>query len=385
VRPRLPPIVRTPHFVAVPFRVPAPGTPLQTYIAVPRISTHPGSPFAVGQRIERNSGVVVGNEPWTAVWECKRWPFRLYEIAVDPRDVIVGQGEMLLKTVAFRVVRELGLDEVLGARASDVEALFDALRCAPWLAPARSVDLSAVASLVQDFYARAAAHVRVRALPVGIVRHWGDATNADRHATHEPASAESLMSLTEALRDVVIPPDASDDAWGIKLSLHRIALHQHFARAWDAGWQAGSEHCLRESAKAVRPGDAKGAKRAWAKLREQITDRRDSARRSATQEATRMLAGPTSAEELDEPDAEPAGGTRDALERAVGFSEVSRDAWNFALPVIATAMDAMDAALTCIEGSPFSPLFDLFRMGVWPIGPVQRMFVVYIPDPHSTH
>lgn len=359
MRPRLPEPLRTRNFVAVPFRVPEPGVPLQAYFAVSKIAGRGSGPYSVGQRVERRSGFVAGNEPSTAFWEHHRWPFHLYEITVDPRDVVIGQGELLLKTTAFRVVRELAMEELLGPRAADVGVLFDELHAAPWLAPAQPVDLAAIQALVESFYACAGDHIRVRAAPVSIVRQWEAARAADQRATYGAASPDSWMAITHALREAAPDLAADDDATHFTTSaLRRMMIQQHFARAWDAGWQAGYASALRESMKAVRPGDAKGAKRAWTKLREEMTDRRDSARRAATHAARRMLIGMDTAEELPEQDDDSPKARRAIIDQMVdrgGASAVSFDAWNFALPVIATAMDLMDAALDGAERSAFRP------------------------------
>ncbi len=385
MRPRLPEPIRTADFIAVPFHIPEPGKPLQAYLAVPSTPKSAIGPYTPGQRVAHRSGFIAGNEPSTAFWNCDRWPFHLYEISVDPRDLVVGQGELLLKTTAFRVVRELGLEELLGPRAADVSALFDDLRAATWLAPAQPVDVETVRALVLDFYARVAEHVLVRAASIDIVRHWGVAHDADQSVTLAVDAPESLMSLTQAVRDAGGLPSPEDEALGFTTAaMRRIILHQHFARGWDAGWQASYACFLRESMKSVRPGDAKAAKRAWTKLRDQITDRRDAARRVALQEVRRMMGVVTSVRDLPEEQVRADGINGSILQQMVrrgGVSDVSIDAWNFAVPAVAAAIDVLDSLLVCTERPPMRPLFDLFRMGVWPIGVVGRKFVVYVPDP----
>ena len=189
-----------------------------------------------------------------------------------------------------------------------------------------------------------------------------------------------------ALINVVRDTQASRREEDHKLSigtrmLRRILLRQSYARAWEAGWEAAFAASLRASMSQNRPGDAKAAKRTWAKLRDKSANRHDAARRAAVRAAQRMLdATPDGDRTLGQ------GGAGDvdptAEIHAAGGSEVATGAWNFSISAIITAVDVLETPVTEVERSPSRPLLELYRMGLWPIGEVDgRFFLVYSPTP----
>jgi hypothetical protein len=70
---------------------------------------------------------------------------------------------------------------------------------------------------------------------------------------------------------------------------------------------------------------------------------------------------------------------------AAGMSDVATDAWNFSLSAMITAIDVLETPVHEAERSPSKPLLELFRMGLWPIGEVGGLFVVYTPTPMASH
>jgi len=164
-RPGLPDPIYGPNFVALPFEVPKPGTPLQAFVCASRTSKNVQGPLTVGERVARRSGFIAGNEPVASLWGCDEWPLQVYEVVVDPADLFVGRGEMLLKTSAFRVVKEVPLEEVFGPRAGEIGPILDDIRTIPWLTPKAPPDPDVVAELVREVYAIVTEHKKVRPLP----------------------------------------------------------------------------------------------------------------------------------------------------------------------------------------------------------------------------
>ena len=382
------------NFVALPLKIPEPGKPLQAFACAFKSSKNVRGPLAVGERVARSSGFLLGNEIATAFWDCDAWPFLVYEVVIDPPDVCVGQGELMVKTIAFRVVREVPLDEIYGAGAAKIGPLLAEMRRIPWLAPKGPLDVHAVEELVRDVYASAAPYVKARAVPLRIVRHWGEACAADIRVASSRTPG-SLSHLTQtALEEGVLPTIEGTELFLPIRALLRSLFAQSYVPMWDAGWEVAYKAFLGWSMKQIPRGDAKAAQRTWNKLREEYTSRRDDLRRAALRAAKEMLKiashsdiggggkagadGPSIARILNGKGHPPA-----ALEalRSEGLNDVSVDAWNFSLSAFSTARDVLHATIAGMEGAPSHRVLDLFRMGLWPIGDVDGSFLVYAPEP----
>jgi hypothetical protein len=385
MRPGLPALIFGQDYVAMPFEVPKPGTPVQAFVCAFKTSTNVQGPLTVNERVARSSGFIAGNEPVAALWGCDGWPLHFYEVVVDPADLFVGRGEMLLKTSAFRVVKEVPPEEVFGPRARELGPILDEIRRVPWLAPKGPPDLGAVERLVHDIYAIVAEHQKMPPLPPGIVQDWEGACTVDQRVAG-PEAKGSPAALIKAVRSA--PGNQRDDDYRVDIAtrtLRRILLRQSFAHAWEAGWEAAFGAMLRSSMKQNRPGDAKGAKRAWAKMRDKYEKHRDAARRAALHTAQRMLDarpeghGVILRNPADGDPEDPLAEIRDA-----GALEVATDAWNFSLSAMVTAIDVLETPVAEVERSPSRPMLELFRMGLWPIGEAAGgVFALYTPTPVS--
>ena len=364
------------NYVAIPLEVPKPGTPLQAFVCATKTSKNVRGPLAVGARVARSSGIIAGNDPFVALWDCDEWPLQVYEVVVDPADLFLGSGELLLKTSAFRVVREVPLEEVFGPRASELGPSFDDIRTLPWLAPKRAPDADTLTRLVHEVY-ESAGERGIGRVRVGLVQDWRDACAADQRVTEQKGSPTALIKGARAAR----PPLSEDEEERRSLCtrvLRCILFRQSYVRAWEAGWEVAFNASLRASMKQNRPGDAKAAKRAWAKLRDKATSRRDASRRAAFRTAQHMLEALPHNEVADlDPSFEEL--------HAAGMSDVATDAWNFSLSAMITAIDVLETPVHEAERSPSKPLLELFRMGLWPIGEVGGLFAIYTPTPMSSH
>lgn len=375
MRPGLPDVIYGPNYVAMPFDVPKPGTPLQAFVCATKASKNVRGPLALNERVARSSGFIAGNEPMTSLWDCTEWPFQIYEVLVDPADLFVGRGELLLKTSAFRVVREVPLAEVFGARAGELGPIFDDVRGFPWLAPKGSPDPDAIARLVREVYAIVAEHKKVRPLPIGIVTEWDGACDADQRVDALGSPVAWINAARDARRATRSEEDYEQLSLGTRVLRH-ILLRQSYARTWEAGWEASFNASLRASMK-QRPGDAKAAKRTWARLREKTGDRHDAARRAAMRTAQEMLDATLNG--VRTPGSDDDDSTFSEI-RAAGVDDITTNAWNFSLSAMITAADVLETPVHEVECSPSKPLLELFRMGLWPIGEVGGLFIVYSPS-----
>lgn len=383
VRPGLPDLIFGDNYVAMPFEVPKPGTPLQAFVCTTKNSKNVRGPLTVNTRVTCKSGIIAGNDPVAALWGCDEWPLQTYEVVVDPADLFVGRGEMLLKTSACRVVREVPLEEVFGPRASEIGPILDSIRTTPWLAPKGPPDPDTIARLVREVYAIVGEHQPVRPLPVVVLEEWGGACSADARVG---VSEGTPAGLIKTVREVHSPrpEDLDRIAIGTRV-LRRILLRQSYARVWEAAWEAAFNASLRSSMQQNRAGDAKAARRTWAKLREKATDRHDAARRAAFRAAQRLHDATPDGEGNLQRDTFSDVDSVLAEVQAAGAADVATAAWNFSLSAIITAIDALEMPVREVERSPSRPLLELFRMGLWPIGEMDdRFFVVYSPMPVSS-
>jgi hypothetical protein len=301
----------------------------------------------------------------------------------------VGQGEFLVKTAAFRVVREVSIDEVYGPGAAKLDAVLADLRSIPWLAPTGPVNVTAVEEIVRELYARAAPYVKVSPAPVRIERKWIEACAADVD-TSSSSDPRALGELTHWAREEAVLPEIRDrDLFVPVRTLRRVVFAQCYPPAWDAAWQIAYASFLRWSMKEdVPPGNAKAAQRTWKRLREKITSRRDDARRSAVQTARGMMGvdWKPGDDDADAPRTRTGAARVQAVldgHRATGMNDVTLDAWNFSISAMTGVIDVMLATVADAERLPSHSLLDLFRMGLWPIGLVDGSFVVYAPEPQA--
>lgn len=374
MRPGLPDPIFGPNRVMMPFELPKLGTPLRAFVCATKTSKNVRGPLAIGQRVARPAGFVAGNEPVASLWGCDEWPMQVFEVVVDPADLFLGRGEMLLKTLAFRVVKEVPLEEVFGARAKELGVLFERVRSTPWLAPPKSLTPEMLGRLVSELYEVTSEYKSVRPLPVALMSDWSGACSTDQAVT---ATKGSPAGFVDAARKPL-----GEDDYQVSIStrvLRRILIRQSYVRMWEAGWEAAFGDYLRSSMKQNRPGDAKAAKRTWSKMRDKIEARREEARRAAIRTAYRML------------DAAPDGqgdalfGKEDRSDvseiTAAGGSRVATEAWNFALSALTTAIAVLESPVVGLARSPSGPLFELYQMGLWPLGEVNaKVFAIYAPS-----
>jgi hypothetical protein len=208
------------------------------------------------------------------------------------------------------------------------------------------------------------------------VGEWGGACAADGRVGESdgtPAAFVNAVRLAQPSR----PEDDDRIAFGTR-ALRCILVRQSYLRAWEAGWEAAFNASLRSSMKQNRPRDAKAAKRAWAQLRQEATDRHDAARRAAFRAAQKLHDAAPDGEGIHPQD------PSDLIAeiRSAGAIDVATAAWNFSLSAMLTAIDAVEMPVRGVERSPSRPLLELFRMGLWPIGEIDdELFVVYSPTP----
>lgn len=358
------------------------------FVCTCKTSRNQSRPLAVGQRVERASGIAVTSELWDAVWDCDEWPFRLYEIEIDPHDLFAGQRDhsLIFLTSAFRVVRAVAMEEVLGPRAGELGPQLADLQRLPWLAPKRPVDVAAAEALVREVYAVAAGLTKLRAAPMHLVERWDEACRADLGATASgaPGSVAALLNLE---RDAQLGPlEATRYNFPMR-ALRRAFLRQCYGRMWDAGWDAAFGDFQRRSTW-THARSVKSAERAWTKLRDKVTARHDDMRRAAALAAQRMLGAEAMDDEVSCEGLEgrgvcviaaPAHPLIADMLRITGMNEVALSGWNFSVSALSTALSLVEMTVAEVERSVSQPLLELFRMGLWPIGDAGGSFVVYAP------
>jgi hypothetical protein len=307
------------------------------------------------------------------------WPGNVYELRVDPRDVL-GSGQYILKVRRYEVAGVVPRERIFGRNVATLDAFIAELRTFDWLRPSSDDRGRGAAALVAEHYAALGHHGRVRAGPVRLVR--------DTHQI-EPviqgggkvADRAGLKARVKALETAVRAVDRRL-SMPMKLALMRIVASVVVPAAWRASWKlATAAHVdvalasFREAAASVVLDDVSarliehtaralevGVEQGWELLITLPTGARDTPHERA---AIATLAAAAQAEFPDD-----YGEARPQFDHAIarGVEGVWRWARSFTDHACrAASRHAYHLASGLGHPDPWTPWVGLFRLGLWPV------------------
>jgi hypothetical protein len=340
--------------------------------------------YAPGQVLRvREDGFIVGTTLDNALWDCEGWPCAIYEVEMEQAD-LYPMGEILLKTLALRILRVVPPEDAFGPRGAEIVGFMDALGRFPWLAPPVLPDLTRVDALVSEHYALLGGYALVKPCPVRIVDDWRTACRADIEAAK--SRTETYVRIQRAIANHL----SNDEFLNRRNALGRVLVRRAYGRLWEAAWDRAYAAFLPTTMAKVPQGNAPAARREWAKIRRLVTDRRDADRRGATKAILQQFTPDLSDEDEDDDDDDDCGevvANGAAMPRDLrqifpesGRTMVPIDAWNFSVTATTEAFRTIGLLLAAPERPiPSKPLLELYRMGLWPVGETKKNFVVFVP------
>jgi hypothetical protein len=267
----------------------------------------------------------------------------------------------------LRVVRTVPLEDAFGPCAKEVSAIHEELPRVPWLAPSALPEPVLVDDLVRRFYVGLAYYAPVVPRRARIVSRWKDF--ATRGAWPDPAAGEeaALAAIGRQIRRVrgreVAQQVASRGPYGLA-----------YAAIWGACWQRAAAAYVDDWV----PGGAKDPELADGELYRALAAARARCSGVAGTMAQLFLEAPATGKEHDRL----MRYIRDALQRRSGsaFEGVWREAWNAALDPVVVLRDLLyHLVLLPEEPNPWLPLFELYRLGLWPVGVLRGEYLIYAP------
>jgi hypothetical protein len=108
------------------------------------------------------SGLLVARTRDDALGGVDRWPMNLFELRVDPHDVM-EQGAHVLRARRYEAVRMLPREEAFGRAATAIDAYIEGLRELGWLRASGADRGARIVSMVAEHYAALGHYGPVRA------------------------------------------------------------------------------------------------------------------------------------------------------------------------------------------------------------------------------
>lgn len=333
-------------------------------------------PYRPGAWVSRERGYLVARTVDQALWDCGVWPARLYQVEIRPGEVL-GSTANLTRVRSFRVAREVPIARALGPHGEAVIALLEELPRIGWLAARARLDEGRVRELAGAHQAALGQAV----LPVRFVTSFAAALEADVDVDLRGDAGQSAAHL-----------GAREDSAGAGGERHfanrfagRAAGHAAHVSAWNAGWAAASAAHLAATLRVSNPADAHGASRLADKLRSLLSAARDRCRQEAWKAMEDLV------DAAEETGVDPAGarGELPRIQALVGsvrpeIFPVWHGAWNFTNAALhAASWRARYLVAAPDRPDPFGPLVELYRLGLWPVGPARGSFVVLAPPAAS--
>jgi hypothetical protein len=335
-----------------------------------------------GHVLRRPGGLRLGRSVERAIVAGWAWPVALYEVDVQPEDVLAegrwadaGEDPTPL-AAAVRIAREVPLEEVFGPNIAAIQGLFADLPRYPWLAPSRDFDVEALAPFVRAF-SDANPGERVAAGATLLqVRNWDEAHDVRLACAAEFARRPGTEPMSDVHPMRLAPISAA--RWTARVGAYQVG----FLPAWQAGWRQATRHVLSNIAR-------RGAEQEkTAELIESI-GREFLAACNASQgspwEIARRIEGSDSHPPRDDRDIRAQLAHAERIRYLIyrGGHEVI-DMWAQAVCFARVALDIVSEVTGAWVGAPnetpaASPLLDMFRHGVWPIGTLKEQFAVYVP------
>lgn len=315
----LPPFINFGSTTIVPFHRPDPnGPPIRTYLCTWKPSAKARTGYAPGQVLRvREDGFIVGTTLDNALWDCEGWPCTIYDVEMEQAD-LYPMGEILLKTLALRILRVVPLEDAFGPRGAEIVGLMDALGRFPWFAPPALLDLARVDALVSEHYALLGGYALVKPCPVRLVDDWRTSCTADIEAAKY--RTETYVRIQGAIANHL----DNDEFFNRRNALGRVLVRRAYAHLWEAAWDRAYAAFLPTAMAKVPQGNAPAARREWAKIRRLVTDRRDADRRSATKAILQQFTPDLSTEDDDDDDDVVANGAPMPRDVRQIFSESGR-------------------------------------------------------------
>jgi hypothetical protein len=330
----------------------------------PQHGTYALQPGAV---VTRPAGLVVAGLLDRALLSGRAWPPFLYEVEVDIADVRASM-ESLLRVSRLRVIRTVPLEEAFGPCAKEVSAIHEELPRVPWLAPSAPPESALVDDLVRRFYVGLAYYAPVVPRRARIVSRWEDF--ATPGAWPDPAAGEAAaLGAIERQTRRVRGREVAQQAVG------RGPYGLAYAAIWCACWQRAAAAYVGDWV----PGGAKDPELTDGELHGALAAARERCGPVAGALAQLFLEAPATGKEHDRL----MQYIRGALQRGSGsaFQGVWKEAWNAALEPVLVLRDLLyHLVLLPEEPNPWLPLFDLYRLGFWPVGVLRDEYLVYAPS-----
>jgi hypothetical protein len=318
-----------------------------------------------GAVVARPAGLVVAGLLDRALMTGRAWPPFLYEVEVEIADVRTSM-ESLLRVSRLRVVQAVPLEEAFGPRAKEISAIHEELPRVPWLAP--SAEPALVDDLVRRFYVGLAYYAPVTPRRARIVSRWEDFAHPDPWPDPAAGEAAALAAIERRTRRVR-GREVAQQAVG--RGPYRLA----YAAIWGACWRRAAAAYVEEV-----PGGAADPEFADGERYGALAVARERCSVVARDLAQLFVDAPVTGKEHDRL----MRYILDALQRGSGsaFQGVWKESWNAALEPVLVLRDLLyHVVLLPEEPNPWLPLFELYRLGLWPVGVLRGEYLVYAPAP----
>jgi hypothetical protein len=349
------------------------------YLALWSTSNNPAKRFAAGQvaYVDRSSSV--GTTVDEALDACAGWPVHVYEAEAAPEDDAAKEDEPAPRRGVTRVMitRVLSQEEVFGPRAAELEFFLSELPNYPWLAPVGAPDMARLAGLVKAHYWALAKVSPVECTALCLVHDWKRApwqqVEALRpSASGYPAALHQFMDEQECRSRVVVRHVAE-----------MAAYHMAYLPAWEAAWRIATADCV--ELKMGRDEESECARSELQQIRIEFLEAIRRRGRGAWETAEWLdgvIAPMGSLAGVPDDGLLPNGALRRLL--TTSSSEELQTLWNEVSGAVRAVLNrsaevAADFVTPSDKPNPSAPLFEIVRLGYWPLGEVAGKFLVFAP------
>ncbi len=345
---------------------------------------NPAQRLVAGQIADVGRMSSVGATLDEALKACAGWPVHVYEAEAAPDDD-TAQGDAvapLALATRARIVRALSHEEVFGPRAAGLDIFLSELPSCTWLTPVGPPDMARLSELANEHYRALAEFAPVELAPLSLVSDWRQA-----HWQQRESILPSVSGYSDALELFL-----SEQKRRAKIAVRRVAqmsvYHATYLTAWEAAWRVASADRLQS--KEVLNADVQLVRRRLEQVREEFLAAIEQRGKGAWETAA-WLSG-LQALSGGRPGAPNDGLPPDSLLRrvlATPSEELLQSVWievfGAANSVLNRAADvAADILNPPEKPNPTAPLYEMTRLGYWPLGEVGGRFLVFASPTPAT-